>query len=297
MNTKVTLIGRHVSEPMPGVEIAEQVNVEWPLDLGECRAKLREVFSAAQAPNLLLQNVPGILAAALFAERDIFAGRGLGIIISVPGPRLAGVTKSWPVEAEGAAVVEAAVAHANGRARVTVGDSTVTVTVDPVSPFRFDHIEWVYGPAQPTLGDGDLWELWAEAPETPVCGEPPFKSYSPTKIYRKSNRKLQSQLGLPEFLSPNTVCDSAGNTRTVVFAESRRVRFTTPEGKVWYDHLDTSLFDGNGNAVDHQSSPCHGAITVPCVTVNWFRVMDEPVDDDWDTDRRNTYIGRGGQYV
>ena len=81
-----------------------------------------------------------------------------GVIISVPGPRTAGVVTEY-ITAETSLLVKA-LKDANGRAKIEIVserraeydsesesaaliNATVRLTVDPVTEFKFDHIEWM----------------------------------------------------------------------------------------------------------------------------------------------------------
>lgn len=150
MSAKVILIGRHAPTGLPpDLEIVRQENISWPATAQECIADLLRLVEQARRDDMriLFQAVPGQLAAALCDLRDVVRGRA-GIVVSVPGPRPAGVTLRYVVPASVAGTLADAVRHANGRAVVTTtaaddGMTAVTVTVDPVAPFQFSHIEWL----------------------------------------------------------------------------------------------------------------------------------------------------------
>jgi hypothetical protein len=146
---KVILVGRHVSDLPSEIEVISQENILWSLNREEAVSQLRALSDKAQAENakILLQNVPGVLASAMMWLASFGGGTmpivGVGVIISVPGPRLAGVSKAFVTEfGPDADVVAQAASFANGRAKTAVVDNSVTVTVDPVSEFKFSHIEW-----------------------------------------------------------------------------------------------------------------------------------------------------------
>lgn len=141
---RVILVGRHVSDLPERIEVVSQENILWATNFYEAQRQFQELMLRADKAQagILFQNVPGILAAVLLRTPcDI----QLGVIISIPGERQAGVSKSWQIAAEDAAIVESAVTFANGRAKVEIDGATVTVTVDPVTPFVLSHVEWFPG--------------------------------------------------------------------------------------------------------------------------------------------------------
>lgn len=144
---KVVLVGRHTPTGMPeDIVVSRQENILWSLNRDECRAQFDALAKSLEAgEKILLQNVPGILSAVLVAD----ARRGeerveVGVIISVPGERKAGVVMRSPqfADAHGADAAEALIKHVNARAKVERDNDTLTVTVDPVPEFIFSHIEW-----------------------------------------------------------------------------------------------------------------------------------------------------------
>jgi hypothetical protein len=170
MSTKAIIVGRHTSDlgsEAENFEIVGNENVMFSLVRSEAVQQLEQLFATAQsvgAEAILLQNVPAILAAALLDEQAKAGGQlpfRIGLIISVPGPRQAGVSEQFLVWAsqstnelgtpDVAAVeaAEAAVRFANGRAKIerssepVDGDWVLTITVDPVPQFQFSHIEWL----------------------------------------------------------------------------------------------------------------------------------------------------------
>jgi len=163
---KVILIGRHVSDLPANIEVIEQRNITWALDAQECGKQWamlgREAYDLGAA--LLLQNVPGVLAVSiarserLAVEYETTHNPKWGVIVSVPGPRSAGVVTEY-ITAEPSLLVKA-LKDANGRARVEIVSerraeydsesesaalisATVRLTVDPVAEFKFSHIEWM----------------------------------------------------------------------------------------------------------------------------------------------------------
>ena len=161
----VILVGRHASDLPAYVQVMKQENIQWSLNADECRQQLTALLDQAKKLQfgVLFQNIPGILMATMTRYLNGRQGQGydihVGIIISVPGPRLASVSKLWTMPAsvyadgsglgadEMRAIVQQVVAHANGRAKFETSGTGepdgFTVTVDPVSEFKFDHIEWL----------------------------------------------------------------------------------------------------------------------------------------------------------
>lgn len=151
----VILVGRHTGPEMPGVRVVETRNIEWSLDPATLDKQVAELFAAARERGedvrVLFQNIPAVLFPALFFKRD--GETTFGVIVSKPGPRAAGVAKTFdfsPLNMQGGlpednlAQMGAEVArHANGRAKVEVNGAELTVTVDPVTPFEFVRIDWV----------------------------------------------------------------------------------------------------------------------------------------------------------
>lgn len=180
---KVILIGRHVSDLPANIEVIEQRNITWALDAQECGKQWSVLGSEAYnlGAALLLQNVPGVLAVSiarnerLAVEYETTHNPKWGVIVSVPGPRSAGVelSKTFAIPSdsnadwfqpaggtfgfskfEGMEKAEQLVRHANGRAKiektVTLDEysegersATLSVTVDPIAEFKFSHIEWI----------------------------------------------------------------------------------------------------------------------------------------------------------
>ena len=151
---RVLLVGRHASEPMPGVEVVATKNVEWPTTgtlvvKMRLRALIEEARELGEDVYVLFQNAPAVLYPALKTMEPFKHG----VIVSEPGPRLAGVEKRVRVCARdpetGAELynfadeIEAIVKHANGRAKVVRDGDELVVTVDPVAPFKFVRVDWV----------------------------------------------------------------------------------------------------------------------------------------------------------
>lgn len=169
--TPVFIVGRHTPDLGDSpVFIVGSAAPTFSLNRAEVARQLIEIehaANAAGAKHILLQNVPAAVAGALIAH----LGRTMsqwGVVVSVPGERQAGVSKTFKFEADPDGVdpwaraeqavkmVEQAVKFVNARATTVValpgrgyGDnyiSSITVTVDPVTPFVFSHIEWLNTP-------------------------------------------------------------------------------------------------------------------------------------------------------
>lgn len=144
---KALVVGRHAGE-IPDVEIIDQRNVNFALDVKTVQQQLDELEAAAAERGcvLVFQNIPGIVAAALL-RRAPFSVRAGVIVSRQPEVRPAGISRTWAFEGDGWTEAEEIVAFVNSRAQVQVTEVTpyiaeVTITVDPVIRFEFDHIEW-----------------------------------------------------------------------------------------------------------------------------------------------------------
>ena len=142
----VIVVGRHTPELPEGINVVSQENILWSTDRQECVAQLEALIGQAKRKRayILLQNVPGILAAALLDEQAKAGGHlpaDIGVIISVPGPRESGVTRSF-ISSYDSEMAEAA-KFLNPRAKIQQRGSSVHITLDPVSRFEFSHIEWL----------------------------------------------------------------------------------------------------------------------------------------------------------
>ena len=153
------LVGRHTPDLGSEAEnwnIVGSENVMFSLKKAEAIAQLYDLEAKALALGakvILFQNTPTVVTAALLQmQRD--QGNHLGFdyaaVVSVPGPREADVVKTFAFVEEDDInntqpwkVAEAAVKFANGRARTSVTDGVLSVTVDPVTKFVFSHIEWL----------------------------------------------------------------------------------------------------------------------------------------------------------
>lgn len=159
---KVILVGRHAGAEIPGVEIIEARNITWPNEAAAAVAALTELENEAsrQGARVLLQAVPGVLAAGLARSQWASGSQGgpgssIGVIVSKPGPRLTGVQRIFwthtggeDVQYDFSSKLAEAIAFANPNAKVqtfTSEDSPriVRVTVDPLMKFEFSHIEWL----------------------------------------------------------------------------------------------------------------------------------------------------------
>jgi len=145
------IVGRHTPElgsESDNVVIVGNENILFPTDPAGTNRALYDLFSKARQAEavILFQNFPAIVAIALM--KMAIAGEHfpqIGAIISVPGPREAGVAKQFTFDQnDNAEVANQAVQFANQRASASVSDNILTVIVDPVGKFLFDHIEWLY---------------------------------------------------------------------------------------------------------------------------------------------------------
>lgn len=153
---RVVVVGRHapdLGKDAEEFEIVKCENVTFSLKRDECKAQLLALAKDAVSldASVLLQNTPGVVACALSDivrvrtdSENLYGGIEIGVIISVPGPRQAGVTKSILFHnADDAAQAVQAVGFANARANTSTDGEMLTVTVDPVTPFVYSHIEWL----------------------------------------------------------------------------------------------------------------------------------------------------------
>ncbi len=157
MSKNVFVVGRHnvdLGAEAPNLIIVGSENVQFPLQMTEVALQLKELQKRAVnlgADAILFQNTPGILTATLMSmqrEGQIFQ---YGVIISVQtqASREANVSKDFNFVVEDDLnntqpwnTASDAVKYANGRAKTEVNDGVLTVTVDPVMRFEFDHVEW-----------------------------------------------------------------------------------------------------------------------------------------------------------
>lgn len=154
---KAIVIGRHAGE-LPDIEIVAQESVTFALDLATCNVQIAEIINNAKRNNLdavIFQNTPGIVAACLVRAACTMSDEWLpvsknaelkiGVIVSKPGERTAGVSMTFEFQdLANCQEAASAVRFANGRAKIVQDDETdLIVTVDLVTPFVFDHIEWL----------------------------------------------------------------------------------------------------------------------------------------------------------
>lgn len=152
----IVLVGRHAIKDgeYGDIKVVEQRDIVWSLDITDVRRQLRDLFQCArnQQADILFQNAPGILAAALinYAVRGMLGDDApmVGFVVqkTTPEMRSAEQVFDYPDE-ETALLAEAAVIFANGRAETSVdgiGGGRYTLTVKSVTPaFKMSHIEWV----------------------------------------------------------------------------------------------------------------------------------------------------------
>lgn len=174
MNTPTAIvIGRHAPDlGSENIKVVRQENITFSSDPSEAMKQLRSVVLAAQSEQIdfvLLQMVPTSLAVGLAREKiwqdkspSLDWRPAVGVIVSQPGERPAGVTKDFVIAAlsyddiasnihmHNAEVVEAAIKAANPRAKVEIlppdgfsANVTVRATFDPSMWFEFSHIEWL----------------------------------------------------------------------------------------------------------------------------------------------------------
>lgn len=154
---RVILLGRHEAAGLPDdIEVVKQESVTWATDINGIDEQWYTIRHMATANNadILLQNVPGILAVFLARMSYEKGAKGskstlgtlrIGVIISVPGERTAGVEyhSNQFADEYGAHECARLVSAANGRVNPTVKNGIVSFSVDPVTPFIFSHIEWL----------------------------------------------------------------------------------------------------------------------------------------------------------
>jgi hypothetical protein len=148
---KAIVIGRHAGD-VPGFEVIERRNINFPATADECVVVLEELFQETfeKQAALLFQAIPGQLAAGLtrIAARNVPTHISVGVIVSQPGERPAGVVYEFDHSVfdygmNGTNIehyMSAVVKHCNPNAKV----SGNKVTVDPPMPFVFSHIEWLF---------------------------------------------------------------------------------------------------------------------------------------------------------
>ena len=146
---KAIVIGRHAGD-IPGVEIVELRPVTFPLTADECEAVIRTLWKEANGKDagLIFQNLPGQVGVALARmmrkNPPLFS---VGVVISVPGKRLAGVNLEADFQEDDVENISELVKFGNPNAKVQIfrnnGTALLVVTVDPPMRFVFSHIEWL----------------------------------------------------------------------------------------------------------------------------------------------------------
>ena len=149
MKNPVFVVGRH--KPDFGnmeIEVVGQSAPVFPARVGaEMIATMSDIAAAATdagAKAIVFQALPGQVAAWLAQGSKIFAPFDVGVVISIPGERPAGITHhfefSSPVDAK---VAASALVHINPNAKFDVRGRQLDVIVDPSMKFEFSHIEWL----------------------------------------------------------------------------------------------------------------------------------------------------------
>lgn len=146
------LVGRHASADLP-YRIVEQRNVVFSTDVEECKTQVEELFAAAHEAEavLLFQNIPGIVACAItqIAARNAPTHlRGIGVIISKPGPREAGKVIDADHGVFDVSITREEIDHYLGHVLTQANPNVKLVdgkfTVDPPMKFVFDKVEWLF---------------------------------------------------------------------------------------------------------------------------------------------------------
>lgn len=152
---KVYLVGRHTPDfGELDIDIVLQENVTFPktgIATYKSLVDLVNIAARSGVDALLFQNSPAQLTKALVKAAREFPDSPvrIGIVVSVPGERQAGVQKTFQfTDGNYADCTDEAVRLAktvNPRAKVQAwGDGTVEITVDPPMRFEFSHIEWLF---------------------------------------------------------------------------------------------------------------------------------------------------------
>lgn len=153
---RALVIGRHAGD-LPGVEIVDTRPVQFPATAYECFSYLAPIMDECYQNDwsLIFQAVPGQLAVALAWIREaVVLGEPdvpeipIGIVISKPAPRPAGVQIDIPVNDgnmfSNEREVVAAIKALNPNAKIDDSRAGwITVVVDPPMKFEFSHIEWL----------------------------------------------------------------------------------------------------------------------------------------------------------
>ena len=166
---KVLLVGRHAPTGLAeaGFVVTEQRSVVFSTDPFEALEQLERLNQEAAQQGLdgvLLQNTPGALGAGFLAELlggtfgspqaslGLDNAHGVGVVVSKPGPRPAGVShRSEFCNDDDAEQAAALVKVANPRAKVLTDGKYVVVTVDPPMRFELEHVVWIDGKGEATL--------------------------------------------------------------------------------------------------------------------------------------------------
>ena len=157
MEQKIIIIGRHTPDlgKMAGqFEIVETRNIQFPARASDCSALLGVLYTDAGRVGaaVLFQAVPGQLAIALARTSTFPLGNArVGVIVSKPGPREAGLVQNFDFRCSGlddpdyeaAERAAKAVRFANPNAKIARGEYDISITVDPPARFIFSHIEWL----------------------------------------------------------------------------------------------------------------------------------------------------------
>lgn len=146
---KVFVVGRH--KPDFGdmdIEVVGQSAPVFPARVGaEMIAVMSDIAAEAheaEAKAIVFQAVPGQVVAWLAQGSKIFAPFDVGVVISIPGARPAGVTHHFEFSLPRDAKLAASVAYrANPNVKLDVRGRQLDVTVDPPMKFEFSHIEWL----------------------------------------------------------------------------------------------------------------------------------------------------------
>lgn len=148
---KAVVVGRHAPDfGQEQIEVVDTINVQFAAKASDVYQQLTElVATAADADAVLLfQAVPGQLAAALAYWLAEIGGINsapikVGIVISKPGVRPAGVSMNFHVVG-GAETIAQAIKFVNPNAYTSIDSpDDCLVTVDPPAKFEFSHIEWL----------------------------------------------------------------------------------------------------------------------------------------------------------
>lgn len=134
-NKRAVIIGRH-SGIIPGIDVVAQKAVLFPATADECIPVIKQLLAEAGEDNLLFQNTPGQVTAALLRLVDPVLA-GVGVVISKPGPRPDAIRITATDE------LVAVVALLNPNAKIVEGeDGARLIEFTPPMKFEFSHIEW-----------------------------------------------------------------------------------------------------------------------------------------------------------